>query len=95
MGFSKDNFEQYRREVRIMWRVLAAGAVVAGGVHFFSLPWISRMISSSEQGADEIAAIPIEIVVEEEVVQQTPDPEPEPKEIQSLLLLLNGPRQHL
>ncbi|MEL7330557.1 MAG: hypothetical protein AAGJ69_12120, partial [Cyanobacteria bacterium J06559_1] len=80
MGFSKDNFEQYRREIRIMRRVLAVGAVVAGGVHLFSLPWISRMISSPIEEVAEVDAIPIEIVVEEEVVQQTPEPEPEPPE---------------
>ncbi|KPQ36565.1 MAG: TonB receptor energy transduction system periplasmic component TonB [Phormidesmis priestleyi Ana] len=78
MGFSKDNFEQYRREIRIMWRVLAVGTVVAGGIHFFSLPWISRLVSGSTQESAQIEATPIEIVVEEEVVQQTPDPEPEP-----------------
>ena len=81
MGFSKDNFEQYRREIRIMWRVLAVGAVIAGGAHLFSLPWISKLVSSSAgDSSPEIAAIPIEIVVEEDVVQQTPDPEPEPPE---------------
>ena len=81
MGFSKDTFEQYRKEIRIMWRVLAVGAVVAGGVHVASLPWLSRMVSGLQENApSEIEATPIEIVVEEEVVQQTPDPEPEPPE---------------
>lgn len=81
MGFSKDIFEQYRREVRIMWRVLAVGAVAAGGVHLFSLPWISRLVSSSEEGSrTELEATPIEVFVEEEVVQQATEPEPEPKE---------------
>ena len=81
MGFSKDNFEQYRREIRIMWRVLAVGAVVASGAHLFSLPWLSRLVSGpAGDGSPEIEAIPIEILVEEEVVQQTPEPEPEPPE---------------
>ena len=79
MGFSKDNFEQYRREIRIMWRVLAVGAVFASGVHILSLPWVSRMVSGvAEDSTPEIEAVPIEILVEEEVVQQTPEPEPEP-----------------
>ncbi|MEM8505064.1 MAG: energy transducer TonB [Cyanobacteria bacterium P01_D01_bin.1] len=64
-----------------MWRVLAVGAVVAGGVHIFSLPWISRMVSGGEQSEPEIEATPIEIVVEEELVQQTTEElEPEPPE---------------
>ena len=79
MGFSKDNFEQYRQEIRIMWRVLAVGAVFASGVHILSLPWVSRMVSGvAEDSTPEIEAVPIEILVEEEVVQQTPEPEPEP-----------------
>ncbi|MEL7334454.1 MAG: energy transducer TonB, partial [Cyanobacteria bacterium J06560_2] len=46
-----------------------------------SLPWISRMVSGpAADNSPEVEAIPIEIVVEEEVVQQTPDPEPEPPE---------------
>lgn len=64
-----------------MWRVLAVGAVVAGGAHVVSLPWISRMVSGSQENVSpDIVATPIEIVVEEEVVQQTPEPEPEPPE---------------
>ena len=64
-----------------MWRVLAVGAVAAGGVHLFSLPWISRLVSSSEEGSrTELEATPIEVFVEEEVVQQATEPEPEPKE---------------
>ncbi len=81
MGFSDDNFNQYRKEIRIMWRVLAVGVVVAGGVHVFSLPWISRMVSGPPgEEIAEIEATPIEIVVEEELVQQTPEPEPEEPE---------------
>ncbi|MEL6816371.1 MAG: energy transducer TonB, partial [Cyanobacteria bacterium J06598_3] len=78
-GFSKDNLDQYRREIRIMWRVLAVGAVAASGAHILSLPWISRMVSRSEESV-EIAATPIEIVVEEELVQEVAEPEPEPPE---------------
>ncbi|MBE9060852.1 energy transducer TonB, partial [cf. Phormidesmis sp. LEGE 11477] len=81
MGFSKDTFEQYRREIRIMWRVLGVGALVAGGVHFFSLPFISRMISGAPTDDPQVTAVPVEIIVEEELVQQAPDePEPEPPE---------------
>ena len=62
-----------------MRRLLVVGAVIAGGVHVFSLPWISRLVSSvSGEPAPQVEATPIEIIVEEEVVQQTPDLEPEP-----------------
>jgi len=79
MGFSEDCFNQYRREIRIMWRVLAGAALLASGFHVFSLPFISRFAANltGDTGAEE-EAIPIEIIVEEEVVQQTPEPEPEP-----------------
>ena len=80
MGFSKDTFDQYGKEIKIMWRVLAVGAVVAGSVHFFSLPWVSRMISGPVEDVIEIDATPIEVVIEDALVQQTPDPEPEPPE---------------
>lgn len=82
MGFSKEIFEQYRREVRIMWRVLAVGAVIAGSAHFLSLPFISRLISvATGDAGSETEATPIEIVVEEEVAQVAKEPEPElPKE---------------
>lgn len=81
MGFSKETFEQYRREIRIMWCVLGAGTLVAGGVHFFSLPFISRMIAGAPTEEPEVTAVPIEIVVEEELVQQSPDEsDPEPPE---------------
>ncbi|MEL7142306.1 MAG: TonB family protein [Cyanobacteria bacterium J06643_4] len=80
MGFSKEIFEQYRREVRIMWRVLAVGAVIAGSAHFLSLPFISRLISVATGDSDSgIDATPIEIVVEEEVTQVAKEPEPEPE----------------
>ncbi|MEL6468598.1 MAG: TonB family protein [Cyanobacteria bacterium J06623_4] len=81
MGFSKDTFEQYRREIRITQRVLVVAAVVAGGAHFFSLPWISRMISGPEgDPTAEVEATPVEIVVEEEPIQQAEEPEPETPE---------------
>jgi len=81
VSFSKETVEQYRREIRLMWRVLGVGALVAGSVHFFSLPFISRMISGVPTEEPEITAVPIEVIVEEEPVQQTPDePDPEPPE---------------
>lgn len=80
MGFSKEIFEQYRREVRIMWRVLAVGAVIAGSAHFLSLPFISRLISvATGDPSSDIDATPIEIVVEEDVTQVAKEPEPEPE----------------
>ncbi|MEM6451330.1 MAG: energy transducer TonB [Cyanobacteria bacterium P01_D01_bin.105] len=80
MGFSKETFEQYRREIRIMWRVLGVGALVAGSVHFFSLPFVSRLISVAPDSEPDSEPVPIELIVEEALVQQTPDEPEEPPE---------------
>ena len=76
MGFSKSCFEQYRRELRFMWRALAVGAFVAAGFHVFSIPlaarFTARLIGAFDP-AIELETTPVEIVVvEEEVTQQAP-----------------------
>ncbi|MEO1592614.1 MAG: TonB family protein [Cyanobacteria bacterium J06632_22] len=79
--FSRDCFEQYRREVRIMWRVLAVAGLVAAGVHAFSLPFVARFTAGLVGDPEpDIAATPIEIVVEEELQQQTSEPETDPED---------------
>ncbi|MEM1241173.1 MAG: hypothetical protein AAGI45_15135, partial [Cyanobacteria bacterium P01_H01_bin.26] len=79
MGFSKSCFEQYRREIRFMWRALAIGALVATGFHVFSVPLAARFVSKIMGAYDsvvELGATPIEVVVvDEEVIQQAPPPE--------------------
>lgn len=84
MGFSKDCFEQYRREIRIMWRVLAVGSLIAAGFHVYSVPLVARFASrmlGPLGTAPEFESTPIEVVVVEEEVSQPPleeEPEEEP-----------------
>lgn len=81
MGFSKSCFEQYRREIRLMWRALAVGALIATGFHVFSVPLAARFaarLMGAYDPAVELETTPIEVVVvEEEVIQQAPPPEEE------------------
>lgn len=65
-----------------MRRVLIGAALLAGGFHVFSLPFISRFAASLTGAPDseEEISIPIEIVVEEDIVQQAPEPEDPPEE---------------
>ncbi|MEM6252534.1 MAG: TonB family protein [Cyanobacteria bacterium P01_D01_bin.156] len=82
MGFSKECFEQYRQEIRIMWRVLAIGSLIAAGFHLYSVPLVARFASRilGPLGATpEFESTPIEVVVIEEEVSQPP-PEEKPEE---------------
>ncbi|NEP63729.1 MAG: hypothetical protein F6K31_43705, partial [Symploca sp. SIO2G7] len=82
MGFSKDCVEQYRREIRIMWRVLAVGSLIATGFHLYSVPLVARFAArliADFDPAPELETTPIEVVVLDEVSQPTPpDREEEP-----------------
>jgi len=76
MGFSKSCLEQYKREIRILWRVLAIGALAAAGFHLFSIPAILRYAGGLRElasPADELETTPVDIVVVDEEI--TPEPE--------------------
>lgn len=80
--FSRDCLEQYRREIQITRRVLAAGALLATGFHAVSLPLVDRLTAGLIGDFEpNFEATPIDVFVEDELIQETPEPEPEPADV--------------
>ncbi|MEB3360474.1 MAG: energy transducer TonB [Synechococcales bacterium] len=76
MGFSKSCFEQYKREIRILWWVLALGTLAAAGFHIFSVPLMIRYATSLTVLPDltvEPEAPPVDLIFIDEAV--VPEPE--------------------